>query len=350
MTADSLKKWYFLAVSVFMMKLSLHKKEKSGAALLDTSINTDNRGDEIIMHYCRRALDEVFSEKTFVRVPTHSIPDQETLEELKLCREKIICGTNILSCALEYTNLWKLPDRIEAYAGCILMGAGWGFYSEKTSWYTRLFYRNILSKSGIHSVRDRYTLKKLQEAGVPNVIYTGCPTMWALTPELCREIPCEKRNKVVFTVTSYDLNDLDQETVEILCRNYEKVYAWPQGKNDREYIQRLTVGKKNVVLLEESLRAYRELLEEEEVDYVGTRLHGGVMALNLKRRTIIIAVDNRAAEIGKDTGLPFLYRREISEKLETRICTAWETKIEMPLRNIELWKRQFSERQEMKKQ
>ena len=341
-----LRKWWLLAFSLIKVKLTTSDTSEGAVALLDTSINTDNIGDAIIMYYCRKVLDEIFPEQNYIKVPTHSCPDEQTLEEMNRCQEKIICGTNILSCALEYTGLWKMPDRKEAYIGCIAMGAGWGFYSDKISWYTRIFYRQILNKKRLHSVRDRYTLEKLQKIGMKNVIYTGCPTMWGLTPEHCSVIPCEKGRSVVFTVSAYSQDETDKNIVEILCRNYEIVYAWPQGKGDREYIQKLTDGRENVILLEGNMETYCKLMREEKLDYVGTRLHGGVMALNFKKRSIVIAIDNRAAEIGKDTGLPILYRNEIAEKLEDRICSSWATRIDMPLDNIKVWKEQFVQKRE----
>lgn len=346
MIIERWRKWWYLAVSLMKIKQGLPDASSSTVALLDTSINTDNRGDDIIMYYCRKALDEIFQNQNYVRVSTHSCPKEQELEQMKKCCDKIICGTNILSCALEHTSLWKMPDRKEAYAGCTVMGAGWGFYSEKTSWYTRIFYRNILSRKRLHSVRDRYTLEKLQELGVKNVVYTGCPTMWGLTPDHCAEIPCEKSRNAVFTVTSYAPDETDKTMIEILCRNYDTVYAWPQGRNDKEYIQKLVSEEKNVILLGESLEAYAELLQQEALDYVGTRLHGGVMALNFKKRSVIIAVDNRAAEIGRDTGLPLLYRSEIADRLEDKLRSSWDTRITMPLHNIKLWKEQFVQERE----
>lgn len=341
MNVKTIRKWINLGISVVKIRMFSPDCEKDNIALLDTSINTDNRGDEIIMYYCRKALEEIFCSDNYIKVPTHSCPESRTVAEMKRCRDKIICGTNILSCALEHTALWKLSNKLDAYAGCTAMGAGWGFYSDKTSLFTQIFYRNILSRSRLHAVRDRYTLEKLKEIGVANVLYTGCPTMWGLTPELCKEIPKEKADKVVFTLTSYDPNETDRTMIEILCRNYKKVYAWPQGNDDKKYIQSLLHGYSNVILLEESLDAYRKILKNESIDYVGTRLHGGVMALNMKKRSIIIAVDNRAIEIGKDTKLPVLTRDEVTNKLEGMISSSWDTVISMPFENIERWKKQF---------
>jgi hypothetical protein len=44
-----------------------------------------------------------------------------------------------------------------------------------------------------------------------------------------------------------------------------------------------------------------------DVDFVGARLHGGIRALQRGRRTLTIALDNRAREIAGDTGMPVVY-------------------------------------------
>ena len=48
-----------------------------------------------------------------------------------------------------------------------------------------------------------------------------------------------------------------------------------------------------------------------EFDYVGTRLHAGILALNYRKRTLIIAVDNRAAEMKTDINLPVIARGDL---------------------------------------
>ena len=62
----------------------------------------------------------------------------------------------------------------------------------------------LLSKTYLHSVRDEYTKDMLERIGIKNVINTGCPTMWSLTEEHCKQIPIKKSNSVVFTITDYN--------------------------------------------------------------------------------------------------------------------------------------------------
>ena len=49
----------------------------------------------------------------------------------------------------------------------------------------------------------------------------------------------------------------------------------------------------------------------ENIDYVGTRLHAGIRALQHKKRTIIIGIDNRAIEKAKDFNLTVIDRKNI---------------------------------------
>ena len=104
-----------------------------------------------------------------------------------------------------------------------------------------------------------------------------------------------------------------------------------------------TQEKKRVVILERDWAALRALLEGRQPDYVGNRLHAGIFALNHGCRSRIIAIDNRAAEMGKDTRLPVLPRENVSGGLETAICEEAPLALELPWENIGRWKRQFEE-------
>ena len=59
-------------------------------------------------------------------------------------------------------------------------------------------------------------------------------------------------------------------------------------------------------------------------------------------RSIIIAIDNRAVEISRDTGLPIIRDNEISDKLNNLINTNWETKIQLNNDLIKEWYSSFS--------
>ena len=86
-----------------------------------------------------------------------------------------------------------------------------------------IFYRSILNPIMLHSVRDSYTEKMLKQAGVENVINTGCPTMWRLTQAFCKAIPKTKEKDVITTITDYRRDiEHDNLMLKILSRNYDK--------------------------------------------------------------------------------------------------------------------------------
>ena len=53
----------------------------------------------------------------------------------------------------------------------------------------------------------------------------------------------------------------------------------------------------------------------------------------------MIAVDNRARNIGTDTGLPVIERSEIENKLKIKIYSEFQTEIKLPVSNINYWKK-----------
>lgn len=320
------------------------RRDSNQIVVFNTSVSTDNLGDFIIMHYCNQALHEMFGERKYIDISTHQIPsaaDEKIVIETKY---KFVCGTNLLTSHIEQWWNWRLPDGLRGklpYRNVILMGVGWGTYQDECSNYSKLIYRSLLNPSVLHSVRDQYTEEKLKAAGIKNVINTGCPTMWKLTPDYCAEIPYEKARKVVTTVTDYR-QDITQDNLmlQILSRNYETVYLWLQGKYDGEYLKLLDIPA-NVVIIPRNLQAYVNYLVPGEIDYVGTRLHAGIFALNHKVRSIIIAVDNRAIEIAKDTNLTILRRENILFELEQKILSPKASAIRINTKNIQRFKAQF---------
>ena len=85
------------------------------------------------------------------------------------------------------------------------------------------------------------------------------------------------------------------------------------------------------------------VIETEEFDYVGTRLHAGIRCLNGGHRSLIIAIDNRARQIGEDTGLPVLEREAgYLLKMADWINHPVKTEIDLPWASIDKWKKQFN--------
>lgn len=307
-------------------------------AILDTSVCTKNLGDQIIMDAVTSELRQIFPGSFFFHLATHDYLGTESYKLLDQADLAIIGGTNLLSSNMDAYNQWKIGWRdYFKLRDVVLMGVGWWQYQPSPNTYTRRLFRKVLSSSLMHSVRDRYTLFKMQEMGFRNVVNTSCPTTWRLTEEFCASIPESKADQVVMTITDYNRDpQKDRYLWEILRRAYDKVYLWVQGSNDLDYARSLFGD--SVEYLSPTVAAFDDLLRAEEpIDYVGTRLHAGIRALNHGRRSIIIGIDNRAAEIAKDLNLIAVERSRLPD-LKALIGKRQPTRICLPLEQIARWK------------
>lgn len=305
--------------------------------ILDTWTNNTNLGNKIIVESVYKELRNIFPHDFFYRVPA--------LEYIRAGRVKIeeadyvfLAGTNLLSSDMENTSQWCVDPQEEFWSNkVILMGLGWWQYqTREANIYTRSVLNKILSRKCLHSLRDYYTKDKFEQLGFKGV-NTGCPTIWGLEAEHCAEIPDTKSEKVLLTFTEYNMNpEYDRLLFEILEKKYSTVYFWPQMYYDYYYARKIC--GENLVVIDPSLEALDDLLRSEDVDYVGTRLHAGIRALQHKRRTVIIAVDNRAIEMGNDFKLPVLKRGEIGGCLEKKIDENWKTLIKLDRKAIREWK------------
>lgn len=316
-------------------------KYRNQVALFDTSIGSENCGDSIIMKFVKQTLDDTMGGSCFVSVPTHVRPDAHELERLLYSRRRIVCGTNLITPHFEKWSIWNIVPKNEGYSDIVTLGVGMEYYSDSISDESKEIYPKILSKKYLHSVRDSYTKNCFHKMGIDNVIVTGCPTLWKLTPELCRKIPKKKSNSVITTITDYSQDPLnDRVMLEILCKEYENVMVWIQGSHDEEYLKEISADLP-LVYIHGGLEPYLRVLEAGAVDYVGTRLHAGICALNYGIRSIIISIDNRAIEMGKDFHLPVLMRSDVGRQLVPMINDELSTDIQLPMENIQTWKNQF---------
>lgn len=314
--------------------------------LFDTGTASENLGDLVIMDYCEKQLRGVFPKAMFYRIPTHLDLWRDGWSIANTSQIRFVCGTNLLKNHMlsRVNRQWRIgPVAGYKLKPVCLMGIGWNNYEDsQVDIYTKKLYKKLFSGEYIHSVRDKYTISMLNSLGINNVIYTACPTMWNLTPEHCSEVPKGKSKNVLTTLTDYRKNpDKDRQLLDIIFRNYDNVYMWIQSLGDLDYVKSLR-DCSNIKFIMPSLEELDSLLDSSEsIDYIGTRLHCGIRALNHKRRSIIIGVDNRAAEISKDTGLLVLDRSNIGEELEKLIHSEVNTKIALPYKNIEIWRKQF---------
>jgi hypothetical protein len=314
-------------------------------ALLDTAAGSTNLGDNIIMDSVRPQISDLFPDYMVFTIASHEPMSRRSRRLVRQSTWAISGGTSILSSRMWFRSSWKVsPIDALVRLNVILLGAGWYQYQNAPDPYSRWMLSRILSRDGLHSVRDGYTLRMLTSIGISNVVNTGCPTLWNLTSAHCERLPRSKAKAVVATINSYSgLKDpaADRRLLEILKRRYEKVLVWIQTHTDFEYARSLQEG---LIYINPSVAALDAVLTSElDLDYVGNRLHAGIRALQRGRRSIIVEIDNRAREMGADFGLPTVGRAQF-EQLERMIAEPLGINVRVPQAAIGQWKNQFRAR------
>ncbi|TDO02676.1 polysaccharide pyruvyl transferase family protein [Sunxiuqinia elliptica] len=308
--------------------------------ILNPAIGTSNLGDSIIFESVYRELRDLFDEDLFTSFPTqiHTSYDAKYLMSQKDLL--FVAGTNLLASNLEERMQWKLTPSHRRFLSnkVVLVGCGWWQYQENPNNYTSKLYERILNHNLIHSARDSYTVKKLNSIGIENVLNTTCPTLWNINPEFCSTISRIRKRNVITTLTFYNKNKSDDlEMLTMLSNHYETVLLWVQGYEDIVYLNELNQNIRNIDIIPPTLEALDAALSKGDCDYIGTRLHAGIRAIQNGIRSLILAVDNRALEIGKDVNLNVIERADVSE-VKSFINGEYETAIVLPEENIRAFK------------
>jgi polysaccharide pyruvyl transferase WcaK-like protein len=316
------------------------------AGILDTGVCTENSGDLVIMDAAKEEAENALIDYQLIYFPTHEKLSSYGRKLQKNLELNIACGSNLLHSHMGIVKQWNI-GLLDAFTmkPTVLLGVGWRSHKKRTTdLYTKWLLNKILSHSHLHSVRDSYAESKIKEMGFNNVINTGCPTTWSLTKEHCQKVPTKKGENAIVVLTDYSQDiERDSHILNVTIANYEKVYFWCQGSSDRAYVDALGYSNK-VEFIPSSLKGYRNILEDKSIslDYVGTRLHGGIFALRNFRRSVIIAVDHRANEMGKDLNLPVIDRYKSNSEIEDMILLDLNLDITLPQENINTWRNQFN--------
>lgn len=321
--------------------------------ILDTSNATENLGDFIIMDAVRKQLRKMFPDDFFVYSSTHDTPGKKGYEWADQVKFQFIGGSNLLSGRFIGRNhaQWRFGFRDLKHMNKLVgVGLGWQSDNEYNTLINKPFvysqkklYKLGMSSDFVHSVRDSHTQIKLKEYGI-NSINTACVTMWDLTPEHLKTIPIKKAKMAIMTITDYRKSGKHlhayKTMISTLLKEYDEVKMWIQAPGDLELLAELNVeGSEKISFINPNLEDYDKALEED-IDYIGTRLHAGIRALQHAKRTLIIEVDNRAREIAKDTNLPTLNFEKIDD-LEMILKNDLKMDIHVPFDQIEIWKSQF---------
>ena len=314
-------------------------------ALYSSSRPSPNLGDQVISRAVYRELRLIFGEScTISSIPTHTPPGLSSLKLLKSADLVFVGGSNLLWFRLFPPASWRIGlSGVLLFRDLILFGVGWGGYQIKPSVYGRFICRHLLSSSYKHSVRDNFTQQIATDAlYVPNVLNTCCPTLWHSLKQHHTNARTYRSEYCLFTLTDYERNHaIDHRFLHLISKRYgtSNLIFWPQGAGDLNYCRELGYTGFSLSRSLDSLISF--LSTHSNTDYIGTRLHCGILCLEYYIRTLILSVDNRAAEIAKDTGLTVLPRSEY-QAINHWIESGSNSQVQLPYTDIHAWKSQFS--------
>lgn len=319
--------------------------------IFDTAIGTSNNGDEIIYQSSIKGLKSILDNSFSLRLGTHIAnydKKQMKKDNFKInyftndCDLKFVMGTSIVLEKLSGIHRqWMLFDyNKKLYKDVILVGVGKNILYDSIDSSTAKIYKSILNNQYKHSVRDEFTKKVLEDIGIDSIV-TGCPTLWEFDKDKCELIPKSKSDACIISLSGqkkYHNIEADQQLINIVNNNYSKVYVWIQTLADEPYFDSF----ENISNIEKiySLSKYEDILNKGNVDYVGTRLHGGIFAMQHNVRTIIIAIDQRAIGMYESNNIPILKREEINN-LHFLINSSFKTDIKIDNNKISSFINQF---------
>jgi hypothetical protein len=152
-------------------------------------------------------------------------------------------------------------------------------------------------------------------------------------------VPTTKAQDAIISLTYYRPDPSDAALVRLLLEEYRTVHFWCQQEKDLDYLRSLAAGAEIPVIAD--IDAYNAILQGGDVDVIGTRLHGGIRALQFGCRALILTVDNRAVELAKTTNIPVVDRRNLGA-IKNWIHKSPAVSISLPWDAINAWKGQFS--------
>jgi hypothetical protein len=262
-------------------------------------IATANIGDLVIRDaiLARLAASQIFISEA---VPTHEQLPRAAAARLGAARTIIVGGSNLLSTRGRRDTQWPLPryavDRLRGKL--VLCGVGWRVASMDPKDVGTSLWPQLLDPSALHSVRDGRAAAAMQHLGLRYTL-TGCPSLLYVPAALG---PYDTSTAVV-TVTDYN-PDLPRDIglLHWAESRFPRVFLQPQNQRDADYaVESLGLDRSSV--LPRDLDMFTSFLRRHRPVYVGTRLHGGIRAMQIGLPTVILGIDNRAVDLGSEFGL-----------------------------------------------
>lgn len=302
---------------------------------LDPSLENVNAGDEIIAEAIESQGLSGLSEA--VRLTTHRYLRRNEVSLLRSADVVLVGGTNILRSNLWTSRQWPItPWQVHAMRHkTVLLGVGWWQYQGETKETTARTMRYLSHPTIPHSVRDLYTAQRLENMNIA-CLMTSCPTMWEIDGRSTASGVAGMAT-VATTITDYHFAaETDAQWLRILAQRFREVLVVGMGPGDKAALDTVSLPE-NIRWSgygTEGLAQARSLTDL----HVGTRLHAGVRWMQSDGRSLILAVDNRATEISRDTDLPVLDRADLDGIVRWLDGEAPAVPVRIPRNPVEAWR------------
>ncbi|WP_291297975.1 polysaccharide pyruvyl transferase family protein [Elioraea sp.] len=305
-------------------------------AVIDPSLATDNLGDEVIYQAVEAALLDLFPAAFIHRIASHEALSDRSHKVLRAADMTFVAGSNLLP--PDWAQ-WRLTLADSMFIdNLVIFGAGWQNDVTQLNRENTKIMRRAFHRTALHAVRDKPAVDNLATLGL-RVVNASCPTLWALDAAATARIPVTRAPEAVVTVTAYRNRPAeDAAFLRLVTESYRKVWFYPQMEDDIPHLERIGFG--HLPRIRATTAAFTRFLAENEVDYIGSRLHGGIRALQTGKRSLILQVDNRARDIAAHTGLPSA-RLDDPAGIRRWIETPAPTVLRLPEAEIAAWKAQF---------
>ena len=184
-----------------------------------------NIGDFLIAEKAKQVISHITGEKDFLFIDRW-LPFDDRLEEINATRAVMVCGGPAYSAEFYPKTLPLVSDLERIKVPVVPVGLGLaGMHPEALGSFSfskesLKAIRRIHEGCEISGVRDRLTLEKLKEAGIENVVLSGCPVMYDLASLGKPFVPPAEVRSIVLTPPAG--KHLFGQTVELARRLKER--------------------------------------------------------------------------------------------------------------------------------
>jgi len=281
------------------------KRAAQAMAFINPSLSTRNVGDLFIEDSAKRILR--YEAEHSIDIDPRKPLTPESIDRINQCDAAVIVGTNLWYRHIYQEGRWMISrnELAQIRVPIIPLGVGTTRHRHEDNGFdpeSLDLLRAIHDHCELASVRDLRTLEALAEAGVKNVVMTGCPTLFrSLEPEW--HLNAKPTQRVVLTVRKGQKRNVRLLIKQLRARGWEVLIAAQQEK-DTFFSRAIPfLQPATRTLYQYQLQPYLECAKEF-FGAIGWRLHGNMLHLAHGNPAVFFANCSRAESFCQSFGLP----------------------------------------------